>query len=83
MNTFTFYHNGKTGNAFVEHFYEEGYNRYRIIQPDLTVVIAPAGVRGVAGKILWVQSVKKGEFVQPHDFIQAMGEGLEKSGFYN
>jgi hypothetical protein len=83
MDTFTFYYNGKTENAFMEHFYEEGYNRFRIIQPDLTVVIAPAGVRTAAGKIVWVQTVKPLEFVQPHDYMQAMGEGLERHGFYS
>jgi hypothetical protein len=83
MNPFTFYHNGKTENAFVEHFYEEGYNRFRIALPDLFLVIAPAGIRGVADRILWVQCVSKDELVQPHDFIQTIGEGLEQGGFYS
>ena len=82
MISFTYNHNGKTEKALVEPFKEGEYHRFLIVQPDLRLVIAPAGIRGIASRILWVQTVKPLEFVQPHDFIQAIGEGLERGEFY-
>jgi len=82
MKSFTFYHNGKTEHALVEPFKEGEYHRFLIVQPDLRLVIAPAGIRDFAGRIIWVQTVKPREFVQPHDFIQSIGLGLEQGGFH-
>ena len=82
MQSFTFNHNGKTENALVEPFKEGEYHRFLIVQHDLRLVIAPAGIRDLAGRIIWVQTVKPMEFVQPHDFIQAIGVGLEQGGLH-
>ena len=82
MQSFTFNHNGKIEHALVEPFKEGEYHRFLIIQADLRLVIAPAGIRDSAGRIIWVQTVKPREFVQPHDFIQAIGVGLEQGGFH-
>jgi hypothetical protein len=78
VKTFHFKYQGEIQNSSVEIFKEGEYNRYRILLKDLTLVIASAGFRDASGKIIWVQSVKPREFVQPHDFIQAIGEGLEQ-----
>ncbi len=83
MITFNYNHNGKTVNAQVEHYKEGEYSRFLITLPDLSLIVVPAGIRDSAGRLIWVQFVRQAEFVQPHDFIQAIGEGLEKGGFYS
>jgi hypothetical protein len=35
------------------------------------------GIRSRDDKTIWHQSHKESEIVQPHDLVQAMGEGLE------
>ena len=81
MTPFTFFYENKSRSSAYEHFTEEGYNRFRILlQNGEVVIIAPSGIRDAMNNIVWVQSVTSGEFNQPHEFIQALGKGLENSG---
>lgn len=82
MAAFTFTYQGRFLNAVADHYTEDGYNRYRITLIDVTFVIAPSGFTGKDGKTIWVQPIKPGEFGQPHDLVQALGEGIEAAGIY-
>jgi hypothetical protein len=78
MHSFTYKHKGILHEAIAEHYLDGGYNRYRVSLPDgLVFVVAPMGMKSLNGKIIWQQSNKSGEVIQPHDLVQAMGEGLE------
>ena len=69
------------GNVIQFYFDYDHYNRFRIsLQNGDVVMIAPSGIRDAMNNIIWVQSVTSGEFNQPHEFIQALGKGLEDSG---
>ena len=69
------------GNVIQFYFDYDHYNRFRIsLQNGDVVIIAPSGIRDAMNNIIWVQSVTSGEFNQPHEFIQALGKGLEDSG---
>ena len=76
MKPFTYSYKNETVNASYESYMEDGYNRYRIFLDGLSFVIAPMGIRSPNGAIIWVQSVKPGETVLEHDFVQAVGEGM-------
>jgi len=75
MKPFTYIYQGRVHSATADHYLEGGYNRYRISLADETFVIAPAGIPGVAGKTIWTQPKGPGEKDQPHELVQALGEG--------
>jgi len=82
MTPFAFFYENNSRTSAYEHFTEEGYNRFRILlQNGEVVIIAPSGIPDAMNNIVWVQSITSGEFNQPHEFIQALGKGLEHSGF--
>lgn len=57
---------------------ENGDLRYKVkLGTDLWFTIVPTFVESTANKIIWLQSNKEHEIVQPHDLVQAMGEGIE------
>ena len=81
MIPFSFSYQNSFRTAAFEHFTEDGYHRFRILlQNGDVVIIAPSGIPDAMNNIVWVQSVTSGEFNQPHEFIQALGKGLENSG---
>jgi len=81
MTPFAFFYENNSRTSAYEHFTEEGYHRFRILlQNGEVVIIAPSGIRDAMNNIVWVQPVTSGEFNQPHEFIQALGKGLENSG---
>ncbi len=79
MEPFTYQYQGKTIDSVAEYFCVEGNHRYRVKINDINYLLAICGWRGPNNTILWVQNVKPGDIVQPHDLIQAIGEGIEKS----
>lgn len=83
MKDFTYTYQGKIVHSEVDYFIDRGAHRYRVKVPesDSYCVISPSGFPGAGNMIIRVQSVKPGEIVQPHDLIQAMGEGIEKASF--
>ena len=57
---------------------EKGDLRYKVkLGTDLWITIVPTFISGTSEKIIWLQSNKEYEIVQPHDLVQAMGEGIE------
>ena len=57
---------------------EKGDLRYKVkLGTDLWITIVPTFISGTSEKIIWLQSNKEYEIVQPHDLVQAMGEGVE------
>ena len=76
MKPFQYMYRGQVLNAAVDYFTEEGYDRYRVILDNESFIVAPSGFTGPNGKTIWVQPVKAGEKDQPHDLVQALGEGI-------
>jgi hypothetical protein len=52
--------------------------KYKVILPDgVEFIIVAEGTRNAEGNIIWSQSHKSGEIIQPPDFLQAVGGGVE------
>ncbi len=78
MRSFTYQYKGETVESLWAASVENGDLRYRVkLGTDLWFTIVPTFVASTADKIVWLQSVKEHEIVQPHDLVQAMGEGIE------
>jgi hypothetical protein len=79
MHSFTYKHKGILYESTAAHYLDGCYDRYRVSLYDgLEFVIAPMGIGGPNGKIIWLQSNKEGEVIQPHNLVQAIGEGLNQ-----
>jgi hypothetical protein len=79
MHSFTYQYEGESFYSTVTLYYEDGYPRCKVFLPDgLPITIAPSGIPGLNRKIIWVQSNKPGETIQPHGLVQAIGEEIEK-----
>ncbi len=81
MQHFTFEYNGTVGDAIVEHYTEDFYNRYRITLEDDLVIIAPTNIAGM-NMVIWIQVTKRGDKIFPHELVQALGQGLEDARIY-
>ena len=78
MRSFTYQYKGETVESLWAVSVENGDLRYRVkLGTDLWLTIVPTFVTGTADKIIWQQSNNEHEIVQPHDLVQAMGEGIE------
>ena len=78
MRSFTYQYKGETVESLWAASVENGDLRYRVkLGIELWLTIIPTFVAGTDKKIIWLQSVKEHEIVQPHDLVQAMGEGIE------
>lgn len=78
MRSFTYQYKGETVESIWAVSVENGDLRYRVkLGTDLWLTIVPTFVTSTAEKIIWLQSNKEHEVVQPHDLVQAMGEGIE------
>ena len=78
MRSFTYQYKGETVESLWAVSVENGDLRYRVkLGTDLWLTIVPTFVTSTAEKIIWLQSNKEHEVVQPHDLVQAMGEGIE------
>ena len=78
MKPFTYKYRGLIHKSFVNHYIDQGYNRYKVAYDDDYFIIAPSGIPGPKGRIIWVQSNKPGEIILSHDLVQSIGEGLEE-----
>jgi len=76
VKPFTYTYQGQTHSAFADHYLVDGYKRYLIACNDGNFVIAPSGIPGAGGTIVWVQENQPGETLHSHELIQALGEGL-------
>ena len=78
MRPFTYQYKGETVESLWAFSVENGSLRYKVkLGIDLWFTIAPLQFPGPDNKIIWHQSNKEHEIIQPHDLVQAMGEGIE------
>ncbi len=77
MQPFYYHYRGEIKDSSAVLYSDNGHLRYLVSLGELWVTIAPSGFTDTYGKIIWVQSNKPGEIVQPHELVQAMGEGIE------
>ncbi|MDP9040532.1 MAG: hypothetical protein M3N30_01045 [Bacteroidota bacterium] len=78
MQSFTYEYKGETVESLWGVSTEKGELRYKVkLGTDLWFTIVPTGFKGPADKVIWLQSNKEGEIIQPHDLVQAMGEAIE------
>ncbi|HEY4966983.1 MAG TPA: hypothetical protein VII28_11310 [Puia sp.] len=80
MKTFTYQYQGETFQSAVEYYMEGRDHRYRVQLGESFSVIVPSGFPGPNHSIVWVQSHKGNETVLDHELVQAIGEGVERSG---
>lgn len=69
-----------TYQSSVEYYKEGADHRYRVQVGNNFSVIVPSGFPGPGNRIIWVQSHKGDETVLAHELVQAIGEGVERSG---
>lgn len=81
MQSFTYHYKGETVESLWSLSVDNGQPRYKVkLSDDLWFTIVPLIFDPQKDtKIIWHQSNKEGEIVQPHDLVQAMGEGIEAS----
>ena len=80
MPHFTYKYNGIKYKSTLEHFLKDGHDHYRVTAPDgVEFVMAPADSLTANGQIVWDQSNIMGEIIQPHDLVQAIGEGIDNN----
>lgn len=78
MTPFTFiFHEKECSGNFLSS--DKGRGWIKVIFFDHSAIILPAGIKTRDDKMIWVQCVQHGELVWPHDLVQAMAEGIEKS----
>jgi hypothetical protein len=75
--TYTFHERECMGNFLPS---DKGRGWIKVIFFDHSAVILPAGFKTREGKMIWVQCIQPGELVWPPDLVQALAEGIEKSG---
>jgi hypothetical protein len=80
MKPFTYQYTGQIFQSAVDHYMDGINHRYRVQIGEIYSVIVPSGFPGPDNSIVWVQSHKADEPVLKHELVQAIGEGLEKSG---
>jgi hypothetical protein len=78
MVQFKYQYKGEVLDASYFHYLHDGYNRYRVFLPDGQIfVVARLGI----DPRIWTQSTfSLDDYSYPHDFIQAVGEGIDKIG---
>jgi hypothetical protein len=78
MVQFKYQYKDEVLDASYVHYLRDGYNRYRVSLPDGQIfVLARLGI----DPRIWTQSTfSLDEYTYPHDFIQAVGEGIDKIG---
>jgi hypothetical protein len=72
--TFTFHEKEYLGNYLPS---DKGKGWIKVMFFDHSAIIFPTGIQKKNNKNIWVQTVKPGEGVWPHELIQIMGEAIE------
>ena len=76
MTSFTYTYNEKECNGNFLHS-DKGKGWIKVIFSDHSAIIIPTSIQTKNHKTIWVQTIQPGEFVWPHDLIQALGEAVE------
>jgi hypothetical protein len=82
MKPITYRHNDQTRSAFYETLVEGTYLRYRVfvdVDHNYAVVLDPGHAKSLDEKVIWSQCRQPGEPDYDQAFIQALGEGVERS----
>jgi hypothetical protein len=76
MTPFTYTYNEKEcdGNFLPS---DKGRGWIKVMFFDHSATVLPTSIRTKNNKTIWVQTVQPGEYVWPHDLIQALGEAVE------
>ena len=83
MVTFTYEYQGNPYESTLEYYSQDGGHRYRVVSPEaVQYFITVLGIARLNGKLIWLQSNKKGEIIQPHELNQAIGEAVEKTELF-
>ena len=82
MKPFTYQYKGETFQSAVAYYSEGRDHRYRVQLGEQYSVIVPSGFPGPNNSIVWVQSHRGNETVLDHELVQAIGEGVERSGMH-
>jgi hypothetical protein len=78
MEPFTYQYKGESYNSRAVFIVDGRCKLYHVTSGHgLDFNIEPSEIPAPNGKIIWVQSNKPFEKIQPHDLVQAIGEGLE------
>ncbi len=78
MRSFNYQYKGETVESLWAASVDGGDLCYKVkLGTDLWLTIVPTFIKSPGDKIIWLQAVKEHEIVQPHDLVQAMGEGIE------
>ena len=76
MTSFNFTYNGiECGGNYSPSIRGKGW--IKVIFFDHSAVIVPTSLRINKNKSIWVQNIRNGESVWPHELIQSMGESIE------
>jgi hypothetical protein len=80
MEPFTYQYKGESYNSHAAYIVDGSCKLYHVTSGNgLEFNIEPSEIPAPNGKIIWVQSNKTFEKIQPHELVQAVGEGLERA----
>ena len=79
MTTITYQYQGRTYESAVEIFWDGENHRYRVIIDGLQYEIILLEMGKHLNRMIWLQCMGPGIIEQPHDLIQAIGEGIQNS----
>jgi len=79
MTPFTYLYKGRTYESAVDMYWDGENHRYRVIVDVLYYELIIFQMGRSNNQIIWLQCMGPGIMEQPHDLIQAIGEGIEKT----
>ena len=79
--SFMYRYKNKIRESYTVLYLDGDHLRYRVaLGNDVWIVIMPSAFPGSGSSIVWTQSARPDELVQPSELIQALGEGIEAMG---
>jgi hypothetical protein len=80
MRSFSYYYQSRVNKSFFEVQIADGNACYRVHLDSDCCIISPASIQSIYAKINWIEENKTGDHLHPHEFIQALGKGIEEAG---
>jgi hypothetical protein len=78
---FAYRYKNKIRESYAVLYLDGDQLRYRVnLGTDHWIIIRPSSFPGSCNSILWTQTTRPGELIQPRELIQALGEGIEALG---
>jgi len=79
--SFKYHYENKIRESYAVLYLDEDHLQYRVtLGNDVWVVIVPSAFPSSGHAIVWTQLNRPGEWIQPRDLVQALGEGIEAMG---